>query len=101
MEPSFIIAQEILTLNIQFLERRGDLNYYRIGRGGLQISHLFYADDMLLFTNAKKRSIANLMQLLRKYEKSSGQEIRFEKSGFYPSKRISNERISFILGRDV
>lgn len=64
-----------------------------MGRNVKTISHLFYADDMFLFTNSQLRSVGCLKTLLRLYEESSGQQINFSKSGFYPSKLIQRRRL--------
>lgn len=45
----------------------------------MSISHLFYADDLLLFTNASHRSLCALMKLLQAYERSSSQQINLSK----------------------
>lgn len=48
----FILAQQILSLNLKKLEATGEMKPYKLGRNVDSISHLFYADDMLIFTNA-------------------------------------------------
>ncbi|XP_012857145.1 PREDICTED: uncharacterized protein LOC105976424 [Erythranthe guttata] len=92
----FIIAQEILTLNIKRLEDQERSKKYKVRRGSLHISHLFYADDMLLFTNGSKKSVTRLRHMLKKYEDSSGQLINLDKSGFYTSKRIRHTKIHLL-----
>lgn len=57
------------------------------------LSHLFYADDMLIFTNGSIRSLKCLKGLMNKYEAASGQKINLHKSAFYTSKQISLARI--------
>lgn len=64
-----------------------------MGRNVEPISHLFYADDMLLFTNGKLRSLKNLRKLLQWYEKSSGQQINLQKSACFPGKSIVRGRL--------
>lgn len=61
----FALAQQILTSNL------------KVGRNELCISHLLYADDVLLFTNGTSRSLHNLMNLLTAYEKSSKEQMNF------------------------
>lgn len=84
----FIMAQQVLSFNIRKLEARGSITPYKMGRNVTAISHLFYADDMLVFTNGRKRSVEALMGLLREYELSAGQKANRQKSGCLPSKRI-------------
>ncbi|XP_012853646.1 PREDICTED: uncharacterized protein LOC105973172 [Erythranthe guttata] len=92
----FILAQQILSHNLNKWQRNGTIFPYKVGRGGLSVSHLFYADDMLLFTNGSKRSLHHFMKLLKEYAKSSGQEINFQKSGVYTPKRMSQERAHLV-----
>lgn len=61
-----------------------------MGRDELQISHLLYADDVLVFTNGTYRSLHNLMRLLYIYEKSSGQFTNIGKRSFYLGRRATH-----------
>lgn len=85
----FIMAQQLLSHNLKKLHAEGKTKPYVLGRNIETVTHLFYADDMLIFTNASKRSIEHLFQLIRRYELSSGQQLSLEKSSFYPSKRLN------------
>lgn len=67
-----------------------------MGRNVEPISHLFYADDMLIFTNGRLRSLQRLKNLMGKYEEAAGQKINLSKSAFYVSKRITRGRLSCI-----
>ncbi|XP_031105286.1 uncharacterized protein LOC116010151 [Ipomoea triloba] len=48
----FIICAEGLSLLLQQAEARGDFHGCRVARGAPPVSHLFFADDSLLFFNA-------------------------------------------------
>ena len=52
-------------------------------RGGPKISHLFFADDSLLFYNASIEECGVLMAKLKLYEKASGQSINTEKTSLF------------------
>lgn len=39
---------------------------------GLEVSHLAYADDIIVFTQAKKESLKELVDCLRHYADSPG-----------------------------
>lgn len=58
---------------------------YKVGMDEISISHLFYADDVLIFTNGSAISLNNLMNMIRNYEQSSGQMVNIAKSSFYIS----------------
>lgn len=67
----FIMAQQIFSQNLKKLEQRGDLHSYRLGRNIEPISHLLFADYMLVLSNGSIRSLKCLRGLLQKYESSS------------------------------
>lgn len=56
-----------------------------------------YADDVLIFTNGSENSLVNLMTLLSSYERSSGQLINQNKSGFYLHDKF--QRRAFVITR--
>ena len=49
-------------------------------RYGPRVSHLFFADDSLLFAKVERRESERVKNVLQLYEKCSGQVINFEKS---------------------
>lgn len=51
--------------------------------------HFLFVDDMILFMNGKLRSLRALRDLLRLYEESSGQQINFQKSLYFPLKHVT------------
>ncbi|XP_026428863.1 uncharacterized protein LOC113324790 [Papaver somniferum] len=51
-----------------------------VSRGGCQPSHLIFADDIFIFCNGNKKTLQNLMELLDKYQKASGQMVNKAKS---------------------
>nr|XP_027122295.1 uncharacterized protein LOC113739247 [Coffea arabica] len=63
----------------------------KISRNGSSLTHLFFADDSLVFCKADRDEANELCQILRKYEKASGQVINLEKSSVFFS---SNDSIS-------
>lgn len=59
-------------------------------QGALPISHLAFADDLILFARADRRSIHRLFAFLELYEHASGQQINRDKSSFIISKHSSH-----------
>ncbi|KAL0411080.1 UNVERIFIED_CONTAM: hypothetical protein Slati_3697700 [Sesamum latifolium] len=55
----------------------------------VKLSHLSYADDVIIFTNCKEVGLIRLMQFLRSYEDISGQKINYAKSAFISGKKAS------------
>lgn len=60
----FVLAQHILSFNLKQKICDWLISSYKVGRDEFQVSHLFYADDILLFTDVSNRSLSNLMSLL-------------------------------------
>jgi len=59
---------------------RGDIHGVRIARGAPPVSHLFFADDSLLFFKADLREAQSVLCCLWSYCDASGQSINFDKS---------------------
>lgn len=53
-------------------EQRGNLQGIKVGCDALSISHLLFADDLLLFTKATDREAMKLDECLAKYMAWSG-----------------------------
>lgn len=100
----FIVAQQIFAFDLKRKVQLGEIKPYKLGRNTPAVSHLFFADDMLLFVNGRVRSLRNLRNLLQKYETFSGQQINLTKSSLFISKRIHGhklEKVQQVMGCTV
>ena len=68
-----------------------DIQGVAAARNGPKITHLFFADDSLLFCKAQKKDCQHIMSILQLYEKVSGQKINMEKSAIYFSSNTKSE----------
>ncbi|KAJ0111527.1 hypothetical protein Patl1_02330 [Pistacia atlantica] len=87
----FIIGAEALSRLIQDSEDRRDIKGVPMGRSRMRISHLFYADDCLLFCKANQYEWNGLFKLLDTYEKNSGQRLNKEKTLIFFSKNTRDD----------
>ena len=81
-------------LNREISQKR--LSGVKVSNAAPPISKLCYADDIILFCKAKFAKISILKSYLEKFCSWSGQLISVEKSGCFPSKRVSSQFISQI-----
>jgi hypothetical protein len=79
----FLICAEGLTSLLSQVEMTGSLQGLSICRGGPQISHLFFADDSLIFCRATIADCPALTYLLSCYERASGQKLNQEKTSLF------------------
>ena len=85
----FILCTEALVSLLNHAENQGKITGMRITRACPSVSHLLFADDSLFFCKAEPRECEEVMKVVRKYGKTSGQCINFDKSSLLFGKRIN------------
>lgn len=76
------------------LNNMGDGFYY--SEGNLKITHLVFANDMLLFYNGTKKTINTVWKILKEFEMISGMSINANKSYFFTGKQMDAKRKNWI-----
>ena len=97
----FLLCVEGLSALIHEAACNNQISGISICRGCLIITHLFFANDSLLFCKANTQEGKNLVEILGKYEATSGQKVNTDKSSvFFNSNTTpkSREEILNILG---
>ncbi|KAI5352872.1 Hypothetical predicted protein [Prunus dulcis] len=79
----FILVIDVLSVMLNKVVERGIVQGIRFSRDGPTLSHLFFADDSILFLKAIKRNCNVVASILNSYSHASGQVINFEKSNVY------------------
>ncbi|XP_027181659.1 uncharacterized protein LOC113780035 [Coffea eugenioides] len=88
----FLLCSEGFSNLLKQAEGNKRISGMKISRNGPSITHLFFADDSLIFCNAEREEACELIQILRRYEMGSGQSINLEKSSVFFSSNVDYQR---------
>lgn len=97
----FLICIERLSHLILRAVNVGEWKPIRLSRNGPPLSHIFFADDILLLSEASVGQLHTMMGCLDAFCKASGQKISIEKSKIYVSRNVNRglrERLHEISG---
>ena len=100
----FLLCAEALSCLIQKAEREGKITGLKFGRGDIGVSHLFFADDSLVFMEANRREVNTFKEIINVYAKASGQAINFHKSELCIGQKVEENvggELAKILGVKV
>lgn len=87
----FVLVMERLSIRIHQLVDSGAWNPIQVAHGGPPISHLFFADVVMLFCKAKITQVELVADVLRSFCESSGLKINIAKSKAITSKGVRPE----------
>ena len=82
----FLLCSEGLSNLLQKAKMDKELTGIKISRRAPTITHLFFADDSLVFCKANKQEAEKLKRILKVYEEATGQLINMDKSSVLFSK---------------
>ena len=84
----FLLCFEGFNRLIQGAVREDKIRGFSLCRNGPRISHLFFANDTLIFCRAEMGDLLELQDILNLYEKASGQQINRGKTTIFFSKAV-------------
>lgn len=87
----FIICAEGLSNMLRQAEMSKKITRLSITRGGVRLSHLFFAYDSLLFCTTNIEEWTQMQETLDTYERASGQRLNMEKTSLFFSKNTSTK----------
>nr|XP_023917071.1 uncharacterized protein LOC112028608 [Quercus suber] len=86
----FLLCVEGLSGLIKVSVHNGGMEGVAICRGGPKLSHLFFADDSLIFCKASLAKCDMLQRVLEVYEVASGQQLNKAKTSLFFSSNTPN-----------
>ena len=87
----FLICTEGLSAVLTKLQRDGMINGTQAKRHGPIVTHIFFANDSLLFAKANRRESERVKNVLQLYKECFGQKINFDKSALFFSSNTHDE----------
>lgn len=94
----FVLCAQGLSSMIFELESRKLFRGVRLAPSSPSISHLFFADDSLVFFRASEEDCLTINRCLKWYEKASGQLINYDKSALTFSPNTDSHLVDTIKG---
>ncbi|XP_028111659.1 uncharacterized protein LOC114309966 [Camellia sinensis] len=77
----FLLVADVLSNLLTHRLNSNSISGLKIRRTCLTLSHLFFADDAILFFKAKTFECESILEVLKVYSDASGQLLNFDKSG--------------------
>ncbi|XP_027156179.1 uncharacterized protein LOC113756908 [Coffea eugenioides] len=90
----FVLGAEVLSRALNNVVAQAGFMGFKVPLGCSPVTHLAFADDVLIFTNRSARALRNIIRVLELYQSSSGQQVNGQKSGYVvqPSTPIARWR---------
>ena len=87
-----LICFKALNQQFQYAAKSEEIRGFTLCRNGPRISHLFFADDTLLFCRASMGDLEVILCILEMHELASVQKLNREKTTVFFSKATKEER---------
>ena len=88
----FVLCMEKLACLIATKVQDKSWKPIHVSKGGPRISHLFFADDILLFVKEKNSHVRLMQSVLDVFCKASRLRMNYDKSRIICSKRVSRRK---------
>lgn len=88
----FVLCMEKLSLVIQNEVEKGNWLPFKFPKNGPPVSHLLFADDVLLFTKARSSQARLVSNILKRFGEASGLKVNVSKSISFFSSGVPNAK---------
>ena len=88
---SFLLCAKGLNGLIKNAELNGDIHGFSLCKRGPKLTHLLFVDDSHLFCKATVEECANVLKILKAYERASGQKVNRNKTTLFFSRSTSDD----------
>jgi hypothetical protein len=85
----FLLCAEGLSFLLRKAEAEGKITGVAASRSGPKLTHLFFADDSLLFCQANMSHCETVVNILQQYEEASGQQLNKAKTSIFFTKNTA------------
>ena len=92
----FVIGAEVLSRSLNTLAEYKRFRPFKVPRGCSMVTHLAYADDVVIFTSGLKASITLVKGVVDEYCAFSGQRVNCQKSCYLVHPTLSLQRRAMI-----
>lgn len=79
----FLFCVEGFSALLKQEQQEKEIQGVSFGRTGLNVTHLLFADDSIVFLEASEVSLLELHSILNTYEQASGQKVNYQKSSIF------------------
>ncbi|KAL3529457.1 hypothetical protein ACH5RR_008779 [Cinchona calisaya] len=93
---SFIIGLKVLSRGLNAMVEKKKIIPYGLPRNSMVISHLAFADDVVIFSRWDTKSIQHLWDFLHTYEYGSRQRINLCKSFLFTSRQMKLRQLGLL-----
>lgn len=87
----YLLCTEGLSALLNEAVKENLIHGFKASNNGPSISHMLFADDSLLFCQAKEEECQQVLKLLDTYAQASGQHVNFQKSALLFGKTVPAE----------
>lgn len=99
----FVLVMNVLSIMLDNAAKAGIFDYHP-GCSHIQLTHLAFADDLLIFSDGSEKSLAGVFSILSQFEKLSGLAVNIHKTSMFssglPQELLDRIKTKFLLSSE-